>query len=305
MVFPNLFIAGVPKAATTSLSDVLRLGSEFYVPKEKEPHYFAFPNVSPQFSGPADNEIFRSMIVHQRHEYTKLYDGVGCKWRVDASTMYLYLGGAIAEILKEVPDAKFILLFRDPAERAFSAYQHMRRDAREPLDSFRDALCSESRRISEGWSPIWHYLAASCYGHQLKAFKELVPEGNYLILHQEWMYSQPNLFSKKISDFLCLNFDMDLLRGKKSNVSGEPKSKFIGRILSRPGGMKTFAKMVLGDDFSRFLKEKARSYNFREKLVLDDGLREKIYGELDHDMKIFLSMVDHEYLPSWTSRFLV
>jgi hypothetical protein len=303
MTLPNLFVAGVPKAATTSLADVFRSSSDFYVPGEKEPHYYAFPEAPPSYCGPSDKEIFAKMILHKKSEYEALYSTAESKWRVDASTMYMYLASAIPNILRDNPDAKFIFIFRDPAERAFSAYQHMRRDAREPLNSFRDALEAEAERVVLGWSPIWHYANASRYGEQMERIKNNLDPANYLVLHQEWIRECPNIFEGVLENFLGCEFNIEAMRASSSNLSGEPRYKVAAKFMSRPSAIKKVIRNLLGDNISRRIKATVRQANIKERHVLSANDREFLYKKLEPDMKNFLAGVDPQYLPCWTERF--
>jgi hypothetical protein len=53
-----------------------------------------------------------------------------------------------------VPNAKLIVFFRNPADRAYSNYMQAVRIGSEKLE-FKAALEAEPDRITDGWSPFF------------------------------------------------------------------------------------------------------------------------------------------------------
>src|SRR5690606_26522676 len=103
--------------------------------------------------------------VSTRAEYEALFAGGSrSPVRGEASTIYLYDPDAPAEIRALSPDARILVVLRDPAERAYSNYQFARRDGKEPLASFREALAAEDERVAAGWATLWHYRRKGRYG---------------------------------------------------------------------------------------------------------------------------------------------
>lgn len=66
----------------------------------------------------------------------------------EASPYYLYHPHAPARAYKIIPNARIIVLLRNPIDRAYSDYQHTRKDGFEPL-GFMQALDAEGDRINE------------------------------------------------------------------------------------------------------------------------------------------------------------
>jgi hypothetical protein len=113
MIWPNFFVVGGQRAGTTSLYEYLRRIPEVYMSAVKEPYYFA-----PNF--PSNPYIRR---IAARDEYLSLFRNTrGERLIGEASPLYLWDVESPVLIHKVVPDARIIMILRDPIERAFSSY---------------------------------------------------------------------------------------------------------------------------------------------------------------------------------------
>lgn len=140
---PNFFIAGAPKAGTTSLYHYLDQHPQVYMSAIKEPHFFADEireeNFEPEtrrliarenrglrefVSGPMRTKRFGG-IVPDWEDYLRLFaNATGETALGEASVCYLWSPTAPERIAATIPRAKILVLLRDPAERAFSQYLH-------------------------------------------------------------------------------------------------------------------------------------------------------------------------------------
>ncbi len=109
---PNLFIAGVPKAGTTSLFRYLALHPEVHPSNPKEPGYFHPFKID-------DRE--RDLDF-----YVKCFSGYsGQKYAIEATPGYFYGGKESANAInKYSPNSKIILVLRNPVDRLFSFYKY-------------------------------------------------------------------------------------------------------------------------------------------------------------------------------------
>ena len=109
---PNLFIAGVPKAGTTSLFRYLALHPEVHPSNPKEPGYFH----------PFKIEDRKKDIEF----YKKCFSGYsGQKYAIEATPGYFYGGKESAKAINDFsPGSKVILVLRNPVDRLFSFYKY-------------------------------------------------------------------------------------------------------------------------------------------------------------------------------------
>jgi hypothetical protein len=87
--------------------------------------------------------------------------------RLESTPFYLSVRGARHRIAEELPEAKLIIIVRDPIDRAYSNWMHRWVDGLEPIPDFVDAWHAEDSRVRAGWAPFWHYRRLGRYGEQL------------------------------------------------------------------------------------------------------------------------------------------
>ena len=112
--WPNFFIAGAPKAGTTSLYWYLRNIPGIYMPSIKEPNYFSITTMPKHHS---------LRPIRDKRKYLNLFkDVTDEKIIVDASPHYLADPEAPHLIHQVVPHACILISLRDPVELIFSSY---------------------------------------------------------------------------------------------------------------------------------------------------------------------------------------
>lgn len=135
MTLPNFFIVGAAKSGTTSLYHYLSQHPEVYMSKEKEPAYFNSKNKRPkfEFSGSIFKEDFKNNLNAQTlcgfEEYLSLFEGVRDEKAIGEATVdYLSQPETPDLIFKNRPEAKIIVLLRNPYDTAYSDYLMKQRD---------------------------------------------------------------------------------------------------------------------------------------------------------------------------------
>lgn len=132
---PNFFIVGAPRCGTTSMYIYLWQHPEVYVSVHKEPHFFG-----------SDLSLLAGAI-REEDLYLQLFAGAGDHPRVgESSVWYLLSRRAASEIHAFAPDAKIIMLLRDPVRMAHSLHSLYTRSGNEDIPLFEDALAAEAER---------------------------------------------------------------------------------------------------------------------------------------------------------------
>ena len=170
----TFFVLGAAKSGTTSLHNHLQAHPRISMARVKETNYFVDRNrrvstlqdLQEQFSDSSE-------IVH----------------RGDSSHMHLTCAEPVARVHAECPDARFLLVLRDPVERAHSLYLHNRRMGVEPAHTFERALELESSRAgskrfarrSPEHPAMFRYVETGRYDEQLQRYFDLFPRERFLI----------------------------------------------------------------------------------------------------------------------------
>jgi len=206
---PNFFIAGAPKAGTTSLYHYLGQHPEIYMSPIKEPNYFASEIRLGQFSehlrpraeqdlaplraylnGPMREKRFGSLIS-EWPDYLRLFRKVqGQKAIGEASVCYLWSETAAANIRRSVPNARIILVLRNPVGIVFSMYLHTLRSGA-IHGSFHEAI-ELGLKQRGGRIDIWHpFLDMGLYYEQVKRYLETFPKEQLRIYWYENYQAKP------------------------------------------------------------------------------------------------------------------
>lgn len=171
MALPDFFLLGAPKAGTTALHAALAQHPQLYLSPVKEPKFYLCDERRPAKSGqrgPGDAHSAQEW-VWRRSNYEALFDAAPAgALRGESTPFYLYDRAAHRRIHADVPDAKLVVVIRDPVDRAYSNWMHLRSDGLEPIDDFAAAWEAEDHRIAAGWAPFWHYRRLGLYGEQLR-----------------------------------------------------------------------------------------------------------------------------------------
>ena len=180
--FPSFFVVGAAKAGTTTLYHYLSNHPEVFIPsKVKETNFFALEGRPADFTD-VGSINYNKNSVHDEQAYAKLFESGSGKLCGEVCPLYLYSPMAAQAIARRVPDAKIIILLRDPAERAFSAYRHMQAYGSEKAKCFEDALSMEDQHIADNWQFNSHYIASSRYRQQVGRYMDAFPPENVLVI---------------------------------------------------------------------------------------------------------------------------
>jgi hypothetical protein len=245
MTWPNFLLIGAAKAGTSSVFAYLGQHPEIFVSPAKEPNYFALAGQRVSFAGPGDTIVNQASITDERR-YRALFRGAyGARAVGEASTLYLYDPGAAAAIRRDVPDVRVIAILRDPVERAYSSFLHMRRDGRETVASFEEALDLEESRIDQQWEHLWHYARLGRYHEQLQRYFALFPREQLRVWLYDDLEANPREVLREVFGFLGVDpaFEPDM--SIRHKVAGTPRSKALHAVLTRPNPAKSFAKRLL------------------------------------------------------------
>jgi len=230
-IWPSFYIVGAAKAGTSSLYEALRLHPEVFFPWIKEPNYFL--SVAPP---PLKLEGISSHCYNNPEAYQELYKDAG-NYRAtgDASVTYLWDEDAPRRIFQVRPDARILIILRDPIERAYSHYLMLRTLRLEPESSFLKALQVSQRRDK---SYIWTgtlYVEVGLYFEQVKRYLTTFGSEQVLVLLTEHLNENPKETMLRVTQHLGIGpitaDDREL--GAARNAFGSPRFPGLYQFASR------------------------------------------------------------------------
>jgi hypothetical protein len=202
MSLPDFLIAGVPKAGTTALHAALVPHPGLFLPSVKEPKFFLSDGPPPTTGGPGDVQTYQEH-VWRRSDYEALFDPAPeGTLRGEATPFYLYDLASHARIKALVPQAKLVILLRDPVDRAHSNWTHLWNAGLEPEADFLAACHAEPGRKAAGWADFWHYVGLGRYGEQLSHLYRHFPREQVLLLRYRELKDNPAATLDRVCSFL-------------------------------------------------------------------------------------------------------
>jgi len=291
---PTFLLIGAGKSGTTSIYNHLRQHPDVYMPRIKEPLFFAFEGQRVNFCGPGDAEInARAVTTLQRYQ-DLFHEGVGRAALGEASVAYLYYPSAAERISRLLPDAKLIVVLRCPADRAYANYLHALRLGREPLGSFADALDAEPARIAAGWSHFYHYASKGWYYRQLSHWLKLFPREQILFNLYDDLEQNPAELMRRIFSFIGVDPDHPISTEKKFNVSGQPTGIRIRNFVQRGSPM---AQIVLPKQMRATLKNAILKCSLRQG-YMPSAVRKELMNTYAPDISKLADLIERD-LSGW------
>lgn len=283
---PDFFICGAAKSGTTSLFNYLGQHSSIFTPEQKEPGYFSAlrPLESPYRYG----QLFKEAGEHQ-------YTG-------EASGAYLTSPDSALRISKAVPQAKIIIMLRNPADRAFSLYQWMIEEGYEWAPTFKDALRMEEDRrnsvsfVKENPEYFYNFLyrTSGCYARQVERFLETFDWEQVRFLIFDDFVSSPASCTRKIFRFLGIDDTIKLntpVRNEGRNVHSAPLQFWL-RQRAKP----ILRKIPLGLRIMR----KAMQWNTTpRKGTLSDRFRRRLLQYYEEDIRETSALIGRNLASRW------
>jgi len=231
MALPEFLIAGVPKAGTTALHAALSQHPELYLSPVKEPKFFLTDGPPPTRGGPGDALTYREH-VWQRPEYEALFAAAPPgALRGEATPLYFYDPAAMGRVRALIPEARLIVVIRDPVERAHSNWTHLWSAGLEPEGDFLRACDEEPGRIAAGWASFWHYTGLGQYGKQLAHAYSLFPRGQVLVIRYRLLIDDPVATLDRICAFLGVQAGV-ITEIPRENVTAHPEHTLAHRTVA-------------------------------------------------------------------------
>lgn len=224
---PDFVIIGAQRGGTTSLFAYLSAHRRVAPASIKEVHYLTdnFERGRDWYLGHFPATLPPETITGEATPYALLHPLAPTRLRQTA------------------PNAKLIVLLRNPVERAHSHYSLERARGDEPLD-FAAALEAEAARLAgeelrlgadTGYRSFAHkhysYRARSDYAPQLERWFAAFPRHQFLILRSEELFARPAASFARVATFLKIEPDVDIPFSVHGESHGAPMHEATRRRL--------------------------------------------------------------------------
>lgn len=300
----DFLIIGVGKSGTTSLADYISQHPDIIITTPKEPWFF-------------DTDDYHKGMTWYWSRYLNHYAGEKCVG--EASSQTLFVPYAAKRLYKTVPDAKLIVVLRNPVERAYSDWW-MKYCKNMETDDFETAIDNNLRQIESGFdfsNPLIWQDHIDSHGGQLK-YKTYVDYGHYatqlerylkyfrceqiLIILSDELFDNTIGTLRKVWQFLdvennqhILDFDLKQKNTAKSQLEGSVR--------------RSIANIPFIENTLRLLPPKAKNtilstlnkLDIRNKPAIPDNVKFKLEEHYKTEINTLESMIDRD-LSIWLTK---
>jgi hypothetical protein len=296
MIKPNFFIVGAPKCGTTAMNDYLSQHPDIFMAR-KEIHYFG-----------KDLKI-RQTITEQ--EYLESFRQANNKKIIgEASVWYLYSQKAAEEIKSFSPDAKILIMLRNPVDMVYSLHSQNLYDGNEDIFDFEKAINFDEERMkgnqlpySADFTQLPAYKNSALYYEQVKRYLEIFDHKNVkVILYDEFVEKTEKVVKETLS-FLGLNTLLDI-EYIVVNPNKHVKLSFIHSIIKSPSQrLKRIAQVIIPFKRIRHLlmgQLLNLNVNNKKRKKISNELRDSLQKYFSNDIILLEKLINRD-LSKWLS----
>ncbi len=263
----DFIIAGTFKSASSTLAYELGQHPHIDIPKPKDP-YFYLAEMCRDMTGPDGfMDEHNAHSVYDRKCFEALFqkNGAGVL-RGEATPLYLYCHNqAIPTIQADNPDARIVIVLRNPIDRAFSNYKHNVKDGYETR-SFAACIANWETAERLPQHPFFHYVRAGFYDAQISAWQAAFKRVK--IVSYDAVQTRPHEILNAIAEFLDITPSFEPREVIRLNKSGQPRSRLIHNFIRNETALKTLMRplyrAILGNRATRkALSERVKNLNLK------------------------------------------
>lgn len=247
--FPDFFVVGVPRCGTTALCRYLSRNPQICFSRPKEPHYFSLLEETPSV-----DDLQRNYLDRYFSHLNGSHRAVG-----EGSVSYLYLPGVIERINQLNPQARFIVLVRNPLSMLPSYHLRMRFLLQEDESDFSKAWKLEDLRKRRENLPrycldprLLQYSDVAKFGIQVKRLFEAVGRDRAHVIIFDDFKTDPLKTYQRVLEFLEVDYDGQT-QFERRHGSQMYRYRWLQKIF--------FVPAKSGSKMSKTVQQRTRKYN--------------------------------------------
>lgn len=291
MPLPNFFVIAPARSGTTTLHRLLDQHPEIYMCPIKETHFFATEGGSRKKVPVGQNRI-RRLIAAKAYQaritdietYSRLFDGVREEKAIgEACPTYFRSPRAPERMKRYVSGAKFIVVLRNPVDRAFSAYTSRARRHGWSMEGFAEIPHLFAKLGPEEASKRFSFVAGGYYSVHLKRYLQCFDKGMIQVRLFDELISDIQGALRQIYAFLGVDESFSAEASRRYGATGLPRSRLLHILLEKSTGshaLRAWARPLIPGVLSRGIS-KLRNWNLVKPEIPPDVRRDwmKLYEE--------------------------
>ncbi len=248
--FPNTFLIGVQKAGTTTLNNWLSQHPQVYC-------YTSLKDIPLFVKFPEEKQLTKRLSLE-----TPAYNGEPVV--LHAAVNYLFYPSLLQKLAAKKPDAKLIVILRNPVARAISSYFYFAKMLRETRDIEKALIYQpgkdfEITRDNNDFTYIEH----GFYYAQLRTCLQYFSRKQLIVLDYDDLKTRPAGLLENVFHFLNIDEDFkpDLTA---KNITGDVKSRFLQERMLKKNKFRKWVVDHLVDPWFAVNKRKMLKNKFFE-----------------------------------------
>jgi hypothetical protein len=306
---PDFFVIGHHKCGTTALYAMLGNHPQIYLPRLKEPRFFATDLRYP-------NPPRAKLVPETLEEYTALYEGAGREQRTgDGSPMYLWSREAAANIAAVQPAARMVAILREPASFLHSLHNHWLLNHIEPEKDMRRAIeLEDARRRGAATAPQSYWPQALLYSdhvryvEQLRRYDAVFPKEQMMVIVYDDFRRDNEGTVRSVLRFLDVDDTHPVEALERMTTKSRVRAKRLDSVIrALYVGEKPWARAVKTSvtalsterarrQASRLLR---RNIVYGKPLPLDEGLMLELRRRFKGEVQALSQYLDRDLVALW------
>lgn len=288
---PDFFVVGAAKSGTTALWKYF----------QQHPNIFVTEDIAYKELGYYTNQYG----IKNKYDYLKFFSNAKENQMIgEVCHAYLTSVESANWIKKEAPNAKIIIMLRNPMERGYSLYNWMTMHGYEYLSSYKKALKREveilngsfnKKKLPHEFIQNYLYLSSGLYFNQVERYINEFGESNVKIVEYADFKFNQNKILLEIFDFLKVG-SFDVILNDKVNVSSTLLSVKVQFFLRRILLSKYAKNKCINKIFNKMLKFN-RINRSPAKLDITTWHRISIYYK--NDVKLLSNLCSINFCKKW------
>jgi hypothetical protein len=296
---PSFFLVGAPKCGTTATCRYLAQHPELFIPPQKELYYFDF-------------DLRSQPKVGSFEQYLSFFEPGKGKICGEGSTSYLRSQEAPKAIYDFNPDAKIIIMLREPVSLLYSLHSQRLYDGNETIQDFKQVLAAELDsnnnviRREHRNKEFFTYREVVKFSEQIERYFNTFGKKQVLVIFYEDFNQNTSKTFQDILNFLEVtpDFQPEFVR---VNSNKTVKSRFLLNLVKYPPSKlleigKYFIPLPQATRRAILegVKEKIKRANtqFKPRSSLDSELRKTLQKEFTPEIKQLSQLLERD-LTHW------
>ena len=289
---PDFIIVGAPKCGTTAMYDYLRQHPDVFMPFIKEPLFFG-SDLTSRYGGMTDEE-YRALFRPAPEGALK----------GEASAWYLYSACAAQEIHDAIPEARIVVMLRNPIDVMHAQHSQLLFNRQEDIRDFGEALAAEPERAAGRRLPPGPIRPENLMYRRMVAFSDQLErylavfgrEGVHVIIFDDFRDDTAAVY-RRLLEFLGADPEVEVDLSPR-NENKQVRAAWLQQLIWNPPVLRPLIPRLRRYPMVHRARQALLRLNSSRqgREAMDPRLRARLAGELRPEVERLSDMLDRDLL---------